>query len=100
MPRGVVKCHFSLPYSSVVPLATATGALSNVSWPAIAQRCRSWSDTTMRSPVDLRARLRPRSHDKLSAGELKWRVTDSSSSIDEIESLDGRHSRLAASDLG
>src|SRR5262249_23063218 len=100
MPRGVVKRHDLLPYSSVVPLATATGALSSVSPPAIAQRWRSWSETTNRSPEDLRARARPRSHERLSSRELKCRVTDSSSSIEATESLDGCHMRLAASERG
>src|SRR5262245_42334760 len=69
MPRGVVNFHSEPAYSSVVPLATAAGALKSVSLPETAQIWRSCSDTMMRKPVLRAANLRADSNERRSECE-------------------------------
>src|SRR4029079_19385950 len=71
VPRGVTNFHSDFPYSSVVPLATAAGALSTVSFPTMAHRWRSCRETTSRKPLALDASARLRVHARLSARDLK-----------------------------
>ena len=88
MPRGVRNVQARLPYLSVVPLAVATGALSTVSSPTIAQSRLSCRETISRNPDERSAMFFADAQATLSARFRKRRSEEAATTIDS-ESRDG-----------